>query len=305
MLFIGLGLPGALPRHGTSFAADVASSDSDPAPFAHASTLDEETGLPDRTGSSTRRRLIQTDFKTPFLCVEEKIAIDAVSGREIIRNVKEFAADRLIVRLRRGMTRQQLEAVLEKNGARIRKALLAEDLYLVEWPTRDLDTVPRAMALLGKHPDLIAYAEPDYIVHATDTLPNDPSFNELYGLHNLGQAGGTPDADIDAVEAWDFTTGGSEIVGVIDTGVDVLHEDLAANMWVNPGEIPGDLIDNDLNGFVDDVYGWDFINEDNDPQDGNSHGTHVAGTVAAVGSNGVGVVGVSWSTRIMALKFLS
>ncbi|MFN0055447.1 MAG: S8 family serine peptidase, partial [Planctomycetales bacterium] len=150
----------------------------------------------------------------------------------------------------------------------------------------------------------IASFQPDQIRQIA-AIPNDPSFSSLYGLHNTGQSGGTVDADIDAPEAWDKTTGSAAVVvAIIDTGIDYNHPDLAANMWTNPGEIAGDGLDNDANGFIDDVYGWDFANGDANPMDDNSHGTHVAGTIGAVGNNGVGVTGVNWQTRLMALKFL-
>ncbi len=151
----------------------------------------------------------------------------------------------------------------------------------------------------------VAYVEPDFAI-APELFSGDPSFGSLWGLHNTGQSGGLADADIDAPEAWDVTTGSrSVVIAVIDTGVDYTHRDLAANIWRNPGEIPGDGIDNDGNGFVDDVYGWDFANRDADPMDDNGHGTHVAGTIGAVGGNGIGIVGVNWQVSIMALKFLS
>ena len=152
---------------------------------------------------------------------------------------------------------------------------------------------------------LVSYVEPDFVI-APAAIPNDPSFGSLWGLNNSGQSGGVIDADIDAPEAWDTTTGSrSVVIAVIDTGVDYTHRDLAANAWRNPGEIAGDGLDNDGNGFADDVFGWDFANRDANPMDDNGHGTHVAGTIGAVGDNGTGVVGVNWQVSIMALKFLS
>lgn len=164
-----------------------------------------------------------------------------------------------------------------------------------------------ALAALGDRGDLV-YFEPSTMISlgaTTAATPNDPSFGSLYGLHNVGQSGGTPDADIDATEAWQISTGSEDvIVAVIDTGIDYTHPDLVSNIWVNPGEIAGNGIDDDGNGFVDDVHGYDFVNNDGDPFDDEGHGTHVAGTIGATGNNGVGVVGVSWDVSLMGLKFL-
>jgi subtilisin-like proprotein convertase family protein len=151
----------------------------------------------------------------------------------------------------------------------------------------------------------IAYFEPNLRIWSIDVTPNDSRLSELWGMNNTGQTGGGDDSDIDAFEAWDVTTGsGSVVVGVIDTGVDYNHPDLAANIWTNPGEIAGNNLDDDGNGFVDDVHGYDFANNDGDPMDDQAHGTHVSGTIAAVGNNQIGVSGVNWSSSIMALKFL-
>jgi subtilisin family serine protease len=105
----------------------------------------------------------------------------------------------------------------------------------------------------------VAHVQPNYIYHAFSNLPNDPCFPKLWGLHNTGQTGGTPDADIDAPQAWDIATYSNIIVAVIDSGIDYTHPDLAANIWVNEAELNGESgIDDDENGYVDDIRGWDF-----------------------------------------------
>ena len=135
----------------------------------------------------------------------------------------------------------------------------------------------------------IVRVEPNYRVKALG-VPNDPYFSNLWAMRNTGQSGGTPNADIDAVSAWDITTGSDNVVvAVIDTGIDYRHPDIAANIWTNPGETEGNHHDDDDNGYIDDVHGYNFVENDGNVIDMHSHGTHVSGTIAGRGNNGVGV----------------
>ena len=143
--------------------------------------------------------------------------------------------------------------------------------------------------------DSVRYAEPDWLVSAADLVPTDPSWGSLWGARQIS-----------APAAWATGTGSSDVVvGVIDSGVDYTHEDLAAQMWVNPNEDPTTPGDDDGNGWKNDIHGVDCANDDADPADDNGHGTHVAGTIGAAANNGRGVAGVAWNVKIMALKFLS
>lgn len=165
-------------------------------------------------------------------------------------------------------------------------------------------TIDAAVARYRADPN-VEFAEPNFALRAM-LLPNEPAFNLLWGMNNTGQTLGTPGADIKAPGAWDLTTGSANVVVmVIDSGVDYTHPDLAANMWVNPGEIAGNGIDDDGNGYVDDVFGIDVVNGDSDPMDDYGHGTHVAGTIGAVGNNSLGVVGVNWNVKILPCKILN
>src|SRR3989338_391636 len=146
----------------------------------------------------------------------------------------------------------------------------------------------------------VEYAQPDYLMKA-NMVPNDPyyssygswgqSYDDLWGLKKM-----------QAEQAWDITQGEGIVVAVIDTGLDYNHPDIAANIWTNIGEIPNNGMDDDGNGFVDDIRGWDFGNSDNDPGDVQGHGTHVSGTIAAVGNNGIGMIGVAPKVKIMPVK---
>jgi subtilisin family serine protease/glutamine cyclotransferase len=207
--------------------------------------------------------------------------------------------DQLIIKFVTGATEnQKKELRADLNSVTLRKFSII-DAELIQLSGM---SVEQAIGLFKDDPRIV-YVEPNYIWRA-NIIPNDPDFELLWGMHNTGQTGGTVDADIDAVDAWNIGIGDSIIIGVIDTGLDTAHVDLQNNIWTNPGEIPYNGVDDDSNGYVDDVYGWDFINWDNDPSDDNGHGTHCSGTIAAAGNNAIGVAGVCWSAKIMALKFL-
>jgi hypothetical protein len=219
----------------------------------------------------------------------------------------EYVKDELVVRFAPNIPKATIDQINATIGAQVLQSFqIVSNLYLVKIPAHL--SVPEAIARYKGYASVL-YAEPNYIVRKAQHVqltPNDPNFTQLWGLHNTGQTGGTPDADIDAPEAWDLSTGsGSVVVFVVDTGVDYNHPDLNANLWRNPGEIPGNGIDDDGNGYVDDVYGIDTYYNDTDPFDGDGHGTHVSGTIGAIGNNNVGVVGVNWSVKIGHCKFLS
>ncbi|HLG16148.1 MAG TPA: S8 family peptidase [Blastocatellia bacterium] len=153
----------------------------------------------------------------------------------------------------------------------------------------------------------VEYAEPNYYLYPAATLPDDSFFDRMWGLMNTGE-GGVAGADIGATKAWDLTTGSDDIVvGVTDTGADFSHPDLGPNAWINPGEITGNGLDDDANGFVDDINGWNFQRNTNQLVESlgvDLHGTHVTGTIGATGNNGVGVTGVAWRVKLMSLKFI-
>lgn len=205
-----------------------------------------------------------------------------------------------------------LEAAL---GVRIKETINArESLILVQRPV--VESAESAIQTLASN-SMVGYVEPNYIytvVGGATNLPNDPKLDQLWGMINTGQSvsgdmgtlTGVPGVDIDAKRAWQIETGSQDIrVAVIDTGVNYSNPDLAANIYTNEAELNGQTgVDDDSNGCVDDIYGCDFARNDGDPMDVYGHGTHVSGTIGAIGNNGEGVVGVAWNVTIIPVRFL-
>ena len=221
--------------------------------------------------------------------VKKSLSPEFVPGQVLVRYRSERIAKRQTLHTLASADGRQLDIQLE----RFEGADIVPGLRLAHVAAAD---TMAALEALKNQPDVV-YAEPDYLLHL-DVTPNDPRFTsgELYGLTTIG-----------APTAWNTTTGTTGnnriVVGVIDEGIDKNHPDLGANIWTNPAEIAGDGIDNDSNGFIDDVNGYNFAgNTGTIPAE--NHATHVAGTIGAVGNNNTGVVGVNWQVGLMSLKFI-
>ncbi len=201
---------------------------------------------------------------------------------------ENFAKGELLVKYKNGTASAAASLLNTQVGATV-----LEEFPALKWQRVKLPeslSVEDAVSIYQKAVEIEA-VQPNYYYHLAAT-PNDTRFSELYGMQKIS-----------APAAWDLTTGSANtVVAVIDTGVKYTHEDLAANMWTNSGEINGNGIDDDGNGFIDDFYGYDFFSNDANPMDENGHGTHVSGTIGATGNNSLGVVGVNWNVRIMAIK---
>ena len=231
-----------------------------------------------------------------------RLDIPYAEGEVLVRFAPQVQADACEPNI---MQASKINMLLSGLGATIEQQYsIVPGLCLLRLP--EGMTVADALKILGERGEVL-YVEPNYKYKAHSVIPNDPMFNLLWNLHNTGEGGGTAGADVNAPQAWEVATGGDReiIVAVIDTGVDYRHPDLAANMWVNQAEFNGTPgVDDDGNGYIDDIYGYDFCNYDGDPIDDEGHGSHVSGIIGAVGNNGIGVVGVCWKVKIMVVKFL-
>jgi serine protease len=221
--------------------------------------------------------------------------------------VAQAETQQVIVKYRSPVsTRKSAEAAARVRG-KVSKVFGRGKYALIDVPA---DTSAAGAAGRLKHLSEIEAAAPNFIRRVV-SFPNDPQLHShQWALNSYGQnisfpivAPSVPDADIDAPEAWDITTGSaSVVVAVIDTGLALTNADLAPNAWVNDSEIPGNSIDDDGNGYVDDVNGYNFSAHVPSPEDDNGHGTFVSGIIGARGDNGAGISGVNWRVSLMALK---
>jgi thermitase len=228
-------------------------------------------------------------------------------------NIEQYDAvpGEYVVRLKPNMMQKMLnnkQMMSRSLGAYIKSAIPSQNIVVVKKPVFETNT--SAVKTLAMNP-MVDVAEPNYIYKA-NKLSNDPMFGLLWGLKNIGQKDssnkvGVAGVDIGAEQAWDITTGSKQmIVAVIDTGVDYQHPDLVDNLWVNEAEKSGQPgVDDDNNGVVDDIHGFNAITGTGNADDDQGHGSHCAGTIGAKGDNGIGVAGVNWDVQIMAVKFLS
>ncbi|HEV2708507.1 MAG TPA: S8 family serine peptidase, partial [Pyrinomonadaceae bacterium] len=208
----------------------------------------------------------------------------------------------LLVRFREGASEQERQAAVENRGARRGKRLRGmphmEKLLLS--PQQDVE----ALAAQLREDASVEFAEPNFLINKSQAVPDDTQFGQQWALRNEGQSGGTAGADINAVTAWQSTTGEpTTVIAVIDSGIDFTHPDLSGNQWTNPAE-RANKHDDDRNGYLNDLHGWDWVKETGEVRDEQGHGTAVAGVIAAQGNNRAGISGVMWRASLMNLRVL-
>ena len=218
---------------------------------------------------------------------------------------QDYDANYVLVKLDQGVNKGEFRTVLNASKYAIEQTVVKRlGIYKIRILNDQL-TAQMAVEELRNNP-WVEKAQLDHKVTLRQTFPDDNEFSGQWDKHNTGQNGGTPDADIDAPEAWDITIGGVNalgdtiVVAVVDGGMMINHSDLVPNLWINHNEIPGNGIDDDNNGYVDDINGWDAYSSDGSIP-GSGHGTHVAGIIGAKGNNGSMVAGVNWNVKLMAI----
>lgn len=230
--------------------------------------------------------------------------------RFLARAKKEISDETIALTLRAAPDQVMAVKLIQRNASAVLRTAQVGSLFLLK---SDADASARAMLDYLRHSNVFEYVEPDYVGHAAAVtpaavFPHDPFFRRQWSHNNDGSfslATAKVDADADIAEAWTTTTGSEDvIVAILDTGVKTDHREFSGRLWKNPNEIADNQKDDDGNGYVDDVNGWNFVADNNALQDDAGHGTHVTGIIGATGNNDVGYAGVDWHAKLMCLKVL-
>lgn len=229
------------------------------------------------------------------------VAALALIGMNAFANEPEAVPGEYVVKLKTSVAadKASLQTLSNVLGAYVKSTIADDNIVVIKRASFEKTT--SAVSILSENP-LVEIVEPNYIYRIKRT-PNDPLFPRLWGMSNSGH----PGIDIGAEKAWDITTGSKDVlVAVIDTGINYNHPDLKDNVWVNEAELNGVTgVDDDGNGVIDDIHGFNAIDGSGDPLDDHGHGSHCSGTIGGHGDDGVGIAGVNWNVRIMGVKFLS
>lgn len=222
--------------------------------------------------------------------------------------VPEAVPGEYVVKLKPQVQKMSLKSLGDELGSYVKSQIPGQNIVVIKRPVFELQE--NVIKFIGQNSS-VELVEPNYIYRINKSA-NDPLFDKLWGMKNTGAADssgqtGVEGVDINVEKAWDIQTGSdSVVVAVIDTGVDYNNADLKENIWTNEAELNGKPgVDDDKNGFVDDIHGYNFVKKNGDPMDDHGHGTHCSGTIGARGNDGKGIVGVAWNVKIMGIKFLS
>lgn len=267
-----------------------------------ATVVNERVQLPasQEAGPILRHRIIRDKgFGFPIR-VTDAIELDDQGNQRKIAEISAYAANQILLCSASPLRQQDIEDIEQALGWEYVEAQSTLFVAVLQTKEEEFEAVAEALSAIDLS-DAEIEAEPNHIFYAS-LSPNDPSYlsNEQWGLNAEN------DIDIDAPEAWDSRNTAANItIAIIDTGIRLDHEDLAGNLWVNPGEFAGNSGDDDNNGHIDDIHGYNALTPTGPPTDDNGHGTHVAGIAGAIGNNSKGIAGVAWEVQLMAVKALN